>query len=156
MPIDNCPVPAYPIRTMMMGAVLLAGAKIVYTYDVFWEESDIAWSSRWDAYLRMPGGRVHWFSILNSLMVVVVMSCIVAMIMMRTIRKDLAHYESLLVEPGAPPRTPCFSHGMCTAFWISTDAGCAACMKRPPRWWACANQCSGLHLAAGEWSGAGC
>ncbi len=34
------------------------GAKITYTYDVFWEESTIAWSSRWDAYLKMPGGRV--------------------------------------------------------------------------------------------------
>lgn len=76
------------------------GAKITYTYDVFWEESSIAWSSRWDAYLKMPGGRVHWFSILNSLMVVVVMSCIVAMIMMRTIRKDLQQYEALIVEAG--------------------------------------------------------
>ena len=47
------------------------GAKIVYTYDVYWDTSDITWSSRWDAYLRMPGGKVHWFSILNSLMVVV-------------------------------------------------------------------------------------
>ena len=33
-------------------------------------------------------------------MVVIVMSCIVAMIMMRTIRKDLAQYESLIVDPG--------------------------------------------------------
>lgn len=47
------------------------GAPIVYTYDVYWDTSDIPWSSRWDAYLRMPGGKVHWFSILNSLMVVV-------------------------------------------------------------------------------------
>ena len=47
--------------------------------------------------------QVHWFSILNSCMVVVVMSCIVAMIMMRTIRKDLAQYESLIVDPGARP-----------------------------------------------------
>ena len=43
---------------------------------------------------------MHWFSILNSMMVVVVMSCIVAMIMMRTIRKDLAQYESLIVDSG--------------------------------------------------------
>ncbi|KAL6780112.1 EMP70 [Auxenochlorella protothecoides x Auxenochlorella symbiontica] len=84
------------------------GARIVYTYDVYWDTSDITWASRWDAYLRMPGGRVHWFSILNSLMVVVVMSCIVALITLRTIRRDLAHYEALLVDggaagPGAPP-----------------------------------------------------
>ncbi len=75
----------------------------MYTYDVYWELSDISWASRWDAYLRMPGGRVHWFSILNSLMVVVVMSSIVAMIMMRTIRRDLQRYEGLLGDPSAAP-----------------------------------------------------
>ena len=74
------------------------GAEIAYTYDVYWETSDITWASRWDAYMKMPGGRVHWFSIMNSLMVVVVMSCIVAMIMMRTIRRDLQKYEQLLVD----------------------------------------------------------
>ena len=46
--------------------------------------------------------QVHWFSILNSLMVVVVMSAIVAMIMMRTVRRDLQRYEQLLVDPGEP------------------------------------------------------
>lgn len=76
------------------------GSKIVYTYDVYWDTSDITWASRWDSYLRMPGGRVHWFSILNSLMVVVVMTGIVAMIMMRTIRRDLQRYEQLIVEGG--------------------------------------------------------
>ncbi|KAK9807028.1 hypothetical protein WJX72_011093 [[Myrmecia] bisecta] len=76
-------------------------AKIVYTYDVFWEQSETSWASRWDAYLKMPGGRVHWFSILNSLMVVLVMSSIVAMIMMRTIRRDLQRYEGLLGDAGS-------------------------------------------------------
>ena len=73
----------------------------MYTYDVYWDTTAITWASRWDAYLRMPGGKVHWFSILNSLMVVVVMSCIVAVIMMRTIRRDLQRYEQLLVDGGA-------------------------------------------------------
>ena len=80
---------------------MFADARIVYTFDVYWEESDISWASRWDAYLNMPGGRVHWFSILNSLMVVLVMSSIVAMIMMRTIRRDLQRYEGLLGDAGA-------------------------------------------------------
>lgn len=80
--------------------VCCADARIVYTFDVYWEESDISWASRWDAYLNMPGGRVHWFSILNSLMVVLVMSSIVAMIMMRTIRRDLQRYEGLLGDAG--------------------------------------------------------
>ncbi|GFR46395.1 hypothetical protein Agub_g7977, partial [Astrephomene gubernaculifera] len=33
------------------------GANIVYTYDVYWQDSKIKWASRWDAYLRMPGGK---------------------------------------------------------------------------------------------------
>lgn len=46
----------------------------------------------------MPGGRVHWFSIMNSILVVMVMSIICAVILMRTVRRDLAKYEELLVE----------------------------------------------------------
>lgn len=79
----------------------MEGADIVYTYDVEWKESDITWVSRWDAYLKMPGGKVHWFSILNSIMVILVMACIVAMILLRTIRRDLARYEQLIVDSGA-------------------------------------------------------
>ena len=90
-----------------------AGAKVVYTYDTFWELSEITWASRWDAYLRMPGGRVHWFSILNSLMVVLVMSSIVAMIMLRTIRRDLARYEGLLGDTGSPYALEPFKTHVC-------------------------------------------
>jgi hypothetical protein len=31
-----------------------AGTPIAYTYDVYWEESDISWDHRWDGYLRLP------------------------------------------------------------------------------------------------------
>ena len=34
------------------------GEKIVYTYDVYFETSKHKWASRWDAYLKMPGGKV--------------------------------------------------------------------------------------------------
>lgn len=94
-------IPCSPVQNDMNGPApqeVKEGAEIVYTYDVYWETSEITWASRWDAYLKMPGGRVHWFSIMNSLMVVIVMSCIVAMIMMRTIRRDLQKYEQLLVD----------------------------------------------------------
>jgi hypothetical protein len=110
------------------------GADIVYTYDVYWQESDIEWASRWDAYLRMPNGSVHWFSILNSLLVVLVMSVIVAVILMRTVRKDLAKYEELLVEgqvrrahpeQGDPPNlTQTSAISLCSACW---DCGALSC-----------------------------
>ena len=59
----------------------------MYSYDVFWKVSTTRWASRWDAYLRMPGGKVHWFSILNSILIVLVMATLVAMILIRTVRK---------------------------------------------------------------------
>ncbi|KIY92886.1 Putative phagocytic receptor 1a Flags:Precursor [Monoraphidium neglectum] len=34
-------------------------AEVVYTYDVFWQVSETQWASRWDAYLRMPGGKSY-------------------------------------------------------------------------------------------------
>merc|ERR1719191_315424 len=30
--------------------------EIIYTYDVVWTESDVAWASRWDNYLKMSEG----------------------------------------------------------------------------------------------------
>ena len=38
---------------------IVEGVEIVYTYDVYWQDSTIKWASRWDAYLRMPGGKVR-------------------------------------------------------------------------------------------------
>jgi transmembrane 9 superfamily protein 2/4 len=74
------------------------GGKIVYTYDVYWQISKTRWASRWDAYLRMPGGKVHWFSIMNSILIVLVMATLVATILIRTVRRDLAKYEQLMVD----------------------------------------------------------
>ena len=42
--------------------------------------------------------QVHWFSIVNSVLVVLVMATIVAMILVRTVRRDLAKYEQLVVD----------------------------------------------------------
>ncbi|KAK8543343.1 hypothetical protein V6N12_015897 [Hibiscus sabdariffa] len=48
------------------------------------QESDIKWASRWDTYLVMNDDQIHWFSIVNSLMIVLFLSGMIAMIMMRT------------------------------------------------------------------------
>merc|ERR1711988_1772741 len=65
----------------------------IFTYDVTWESSDIKWASRWDLYLYMGDDQIHWFSILNSLAIVLLLTGIVAMIMMRTRRRDLNRYN---------------------------------------------------------------
>ncbi|KAK9100201.1 hypothetical protein Scep_023631 [Stephania cephalantha] len=57
-------------------------SEIIFTYDVTFEESDVKWASRWDTYLLMSDDQIHWFSIVNSLMIVLFLSGMVAMIML--------------------------------------------------------------------------
>ncbi|XP_078443354.1 endomembrane protein 70 protein family [Wolffia australiana] len=74
---------------------------IAFSYEVEFVERDIKWPSRWDAYLKMEGAKVHWFSILNSLMVVAFLAGIVLVIFLRTVRRDLTRYEELDKEAQA-------------------------------------------------------
>merc|ERR1740130_256827 len=69
--------------------------EIVFTYDVMWTESPIRWATRWDNYLKMAGGQIHWFSILNSLMIMLFLSGMVAMILLRTLHRDITKYNEL-------------------------------------------------------------
>ncbi|CAI5516232.1 unnamed protein product [Closterium sp. Naga37s-1] len=71
------------------------GETIVFTFDVLWEKSDIQWASRWDAYLKMRSDQVHWFSILNSLMVISFLAGMVFVILLRSVHRDLAKIEQL-------------------------------------------------------------
>eukprot|EP01089_Gocevia_fonbrunei_P014849 TRINITY_DN4180_c0_g1_i1.p1 TRINITY_DN4180_c0_g1~~TRINITY_DN4180_c0_g1_i1.p1 ORF type:complete len:640 (+),score=123.08 TRINITY_DN4180_c0_g1_i1:102-2021(+) len=66
---------------------------VLWTYSVLWEHSDIPWSSRWDTYLMMTDDQIHWFSIINSLMIVLFLTGMVAMIMMRILRRDISSYK---------------------------------------------------------------
>ncbi|KAL6603075.1 hypothetical protein ACP70R_043436 [Stipagrostis hirtigluma subsp. patula] len=70
-----------------------ANKEIIFTYDVNFEESDIKWASRWDTYLWMPDD--HWFPIVNSLMMVLFLSGMIAMIMLRTLYRDISRYNQL-------------------------------------------------------------
>jgi transmembrane 9 superfamily protein 2/4 len=68
---------------------------IAYTYSVKWKRSATSWANRWDAYLTMrEDHQIHWFSIINSLMIVLFLSGMVAMIMMRTLHADFRRYNS--------------------------------------------------------------
>ena len=71
------------------------GEEIVFTYDVTFEESPIRWASRWDTYLQMEGVEIQWFSVVNSAMILIFLSGMVAMIMVRTLRRDISQYNEL-------------------------------------------------------------
>lgn len=72
--------------------------EVKYSYSVTFTKSsgNNRWSSRWDYILdSMPHTNIQWFSILNSLVIVLFLSGMVAMIMLRTLHKDIARYNQI-------------------------------------------------------------
>jgi len=79
---------------------------VVWTYDVMWESSPVKWASRWDVFLKgSPDDQIHWFSIINSLMIVLFLTGMLAMIMMRTLHKDIAKYNEEVTAEEAQEET---------------------------------------------------
>ena len=73
--------------------------KLFFTYSVEWKKSDVRWASRWDSYLAMSDVQIHWFSIINSVIVVFFLSGILTMIIIRTLRRDIAKYFYTFLHP---------------------------------------------------------
>ncbi len=70
---------------------------ILYSYDVTWvKNNQLLWADRWDVYLvGSPDDEIHYYSIVNSLMIVMFMTGAIATIMIRTLRKDISGYNEL-------------------------------------------------------------
>jgi len=90
--LQTCTTAAPVSHDLTPQAVADAG-EVVWTYDVKWEYSEVKWASRWDVYLYATDEQIHWFSMVNSLMIVLFLSGMVAMIMTRTLRRDLSRYN---------------------------------------------------------------
>ena len=69
--------------------------KVTWTYSVYWMESPTAFSTRWDSYLRITDPQVHWFSLVTSAIVVILLCGMVAAVLMRALKKDIARYNRL-------------------------------------------------------------
>eukprot|EP01103_Thecamoeba_quadrilineata_P002694 TRINITY_DN125_c0_g2_i1.p1 TRINITY_DN125_c0_g2~~TRINITY_DN125_c0_g2_i1.p1 ORF type:complete len:634 (+),score=100.62 TRINITY_DN125_c0_g2_i1:18-1919(+) len=96
--IDTCPQFGYASVDLPQQSVNVDSKSetAVFTYSVLWEPKDIKWASRWDIYLLMSNDeQIHWFSILNSLMIVLFLTGMVAMIMLRTLRTDVLRYREM-------------------------------------------------------------
>lgn len=64
-----------------------------WTYSVTWiEDTEITWGHRWERYFSNSDNQVHWFSIVNSIMVVVFLTGMIAMILTRTLHADMRKY----------------------------------------------------------------
>lgn len=83
----------------------LASGQVLFTYDVTWvENTQLHWASRWDIYLSMDNAvpaKVHWLSIANSLVIVVVLSAMIAAVLVRNLRRDINRYNRVAMDEEA-------------------------------------------------------
>jgi transmembrane 9 superfamily protein 2/4 len=83
---------------------IVTNGPLVFTYGVEWRESEVHWASRWDVYLTQNHAipdKVHWFSIVNSVLIVLFLAFMVAMILLRTLNKDISKYNRVASEEDA-------------------------------------------------------
>jgi transmembrane 9 superfamily protein 2/4 len=83
-----------------------ADATVVFTYDVIWEPSDVKWADRWEVFIHSGGDDdIHWFSIINSLMIVLFLTGMIAMILVRNLYRDIARYNEETTSEDAAEET---------------------------------------------------
>jgi len=49
---------------------VLGAVNIMFSYEIEFRVSEVRWASRWNVYLEMADLNIHWFSIINSVIVV--------------------------------------------------------------------------------------
>lgn len=81
-------------------------ATITFTYSVDWQQGKTEWAHRWgrqdycaqsdfvEPYYSVQGGKIHWFAIINSLLVIFILTGMVAVILTKTLRQDFLKYLS--------------------------------------------------------------
>jgi transmembrane 9 superfamily protein 2/4 len=68
---------------------------VSWTYSVYWRPSPTAWATRWDKYLHVFDPKIHWFSLINSAVIVVFLTITVVSILFRALRRDFQRYNRL-------------------------------------------------------------
>ncbi|KAK0564760.1 Transmembrane 9 superfamily member 2 [Tilletia horrida] len=69
--------------------------QVAYTMSTYWRESPVPWATRWDNYLKVFDPRIHWLSLVNSLVIDTFLCIMVAMILVRSISRDLTRYNAI-------------------------------------------------------------
>lgn len=85
----------YPEGTQKVQLNEQGNTDVTWTYGVYWRPSKTAWATRWDPYLHVYDPKIHWFSLVNSAIIVVFLVGMVAAILMRALKKDIARYNRL-------------------------------------------------------------
>ncbi|KFD53092.1 hypothetical protein M513_06006, partial [Trichuris suis] len=67
---------------------------VVYTYSVSFVKTDVKWASRWDYILNLNvSSNIQWFGISNSILIILFLSTMIGIILLRTLRRDIARYN---------------------------------------------------------------
>eukprot|EP00466_Bigelowiella_natans_P018981 jgi/Bigna1/55590/estExt_Genewise1Plus.C_640042 len=74
---------------------LTSGQKLKFTYSVKWTNTQKKFSNRFDRYLDSGffEHKIHWFSVFNSVMMVVFLCGLVSLVLMRVLRNDYSRYS---------------------------------------------------------------
>ena len=57
------------------------------------QDKEVVWATRWDRFLYNSDPNIHWYSIINSLIILLFLSGMVAVIMLRTLYNDISIYN---------------------------------------------------------------
>eukprot|EP00921_Rhytidocystis_pertsovi_P023393 GHVQ01037411.1.p1 GENE.GHVQ01037411.1~~GHVQ01037411.1.p1 ORF type:complete len:466 (+),score=27.41 GHVQ01037411.1:29-1399(+) len=90
--------PEHPNMMSLGREKVAVQSPLLLSYDVNWEESSITWSERFDIYTQhlRESPIIHWFAIVNSLVIVLLLSAIVGLILLRVLYRDIAKYNELV------------------------------------------------------------
>ncbi|KAG7112378.1 Transmembrane 9 superfamily member 1 like protein [Verticillium longisporum] len=69
--------------------------EVKFSYSVYWTKSETAWATRWDKYLHVFDPKIHWFWLIDTAIIVVILIGTVASILVRALKKDIARYNRL-------------------------------------------------------------
>ncbi|KAG0036891.1 hypothetical protein BGZ82_003484 [Podila clonocystis] len=82
--------PEDPVKPGLLKSVEGKDTEISYTYSVQWiHDTEVTWDTRWNRYLVKTDESVHWYSIVNSMVVMLFLTGMVAIIFMKTLNKDI-------------------------------------------------------------------
>ena len=70
---------------------------ILYTYDIIFEYSNIAFASRWDHY-RSTNTQIHWTGIIISTSILIFLTSVIAILLTKNIRKDIENFNYQVVQ----------------------------------------------------------
>ena len=76
----------------------LTQGNISFTYNVYFRQSNITFTSRWDKYFLSGRHReMHWIGLINANILILVVSCLVVYILSRAIKKDIDIYNQKVI-----------------------------------------------------------